>query len=345
MSSHSDTSRHATILEVAKQAGVSKTSVSRYFGDERERLSPRLQLRIATAAELLGFRPNQMARGLKGGRSRLIGMLVADIRNPFSVAVMHGVEQGCRDGGFSLLVCNTDNDPVLEREHLAMLAAYRVEGLIVNVAGRPGRELSELAAQGVPLVLLDREVGDVDADVVGLDNALAIDMAFDHLQCRGYAELLYLSEPVSRASSREARLARFQRQLAVAADMQGTSREVNLEDSHQSLYDSLQAFLGRSGKRSRAIICGNGNLTLAATGALQALGVRLGETGLLGIDELEWCGLIGITTLAQPTEAIGRAAMESLMQRLSAPEQALAPQHMRFPARLIARESTRISRP
>lgn len=193
--------RHrATILDVARQAGASRTSVSRYFGDERERLSQELQGRIAEATSRLGYRPNPMARGLKGGRSGLVGMPVADIRNPFSVAVMHGVEQACRERGLSLLVCNTDNDPDQERAHLALLASYRVEGLVINATGSLDRELQTLVDQGTPLVLLDRALGEVEAEVVGLDNAQALDLALDHLQARGYGVLLYLSEPPEQAS-------------------------------------------------------------------------------------------------------------------------------------------------
>lgn len=146
------THQHATILEVAREAGASKTSVSRYFSGERERLSPNLQTRIAAAAQRLGYHPNRMASGLKGGRSRIIGMLVADIRNPFSVAVMHGVEQACRERGLSLMVCNTDNNSALEREHLALLTSYRVEGLVMNAVGSLDRELQALVEQGTPLV-------------------------------------------------------------------------------------------------------------------------------------------------------------------------------------------------
>ncbi len=199
----------STILEVARDAGVSKTSVSRYLGGERERLSTTLQSRIGQSIARLSYRPNQMARGLKGGRSRLLGMVVADIRNPFSVDVLHGVEQACRARGFSLLVCNTDNDPAQEREHLALLAAYRVEGLVVNAAGQPSGELEALAEQGTPLVLLDRTLGAFEADVVGLDNARVIDTAVDHLLERGYRRLLYVSETPAAASSRQARLQRF----------------------------------------------------------------------------------------------------------------------------------------
>ncbi|WP_326521279.1 LacI family DNA-binding transcriptional regulator [Halomonas rhizosphaerae] len=199
--------KHSTILEVAREAGVSKTSVSRYFTDERERLSPGMQTRIAAAAQRLGYHPNQIARSLKGGHSGLIGMLVADIRNPFSVAIMHGVEQACRERGLSLMVCNTDNDPAQEREHLALLASYRVEGLVINAAGSPDHDLQAWVDEGIPLVLLDRELN--DAEVVGLDNARAVDLALDHLQAQGYGDLLYLSEPPEQASPRRVRLTCF----------------------------------------------------------------------------------------------------------------------------------------
>ncbi|UYG07548.1 LacI family DNA-binding transcriptional regulator [Halomonas sp. M4R1S46] len=338
----SKNAQRATLLEVARDAGVSKTSVSRYFGGERERLSRDMQRRIAASARRLGYRPNQMARGLKGGRSRLIGMLVADIRNPFSIAVMHGVEQACREQGLSLMVCNTDNDPALEREHLALLAGYQVEGLVINVAGRPSRELEALAAQGTPLVLLDRSLGDFEADVVGLDNASAIDSALDHLQAQGYGELLYVSEPPAEASSRRARLARFHEQLA-ARELSGEACCLALDGHASALERAIAAFLDAPADRPRALLCANGNVTLAVTRALQALGVPLGETGLMGIDELDWCALVapGITTLAQPTEDIGRTAVDSLLQRRTQRERPAPPRHIHYQARLIARGSTR----
>ncbi|GHE21424.1 LacI family DNA-binding transcriptional regulator [Halomonas urumqiensis] len=339
MSIHSP--QRATILEVAREAGASKTSVSRYFGGERERLSRELQGRIESAAQRLGYRPNQMARGLKGGRSRLIGMLVADIRNPFSVAVMHGVEQACRERGYSLLVCNTDNDPAQEREHLALLTSYRVEGLVINAAGSPDRELQALVEQGMPLVMLDRELGEVEAEVVGLDNARALDLALDHLQVQGYGELLYLSEPPEQASPRQARLMRFHQGVA-ARGLAGEAHCQALKD-RETLQRAIGDFLARPGTAPRALLCANGNATLAATRALQTLGARLGDTGLLGIDELDWCALVGpgITTLAQPTEAIGRAAVECLMRRRECGDHTTPSRRVHFQASLIPRGSTR----
>lgn len=333
--------RPSTILEVAHEAGVSKTSVSRYFGHERDRLSHDMQVRIALAANRLGYRPNPMARSLKAGQSQLIGMLVADIRNPFSVAVMHGVEQACRERGFSLMVGNTDNDPAQERAHLSLLASYRVAGLVINVSGQPSQELQAFAAQGTPLVLLDRLLGEVEADVVGLDNARAIDIAVDHLHEQGYRQLLYLGEPPQQASSRQLRLKHFQHRLSSDPDLDGEAHSLTLQRGENTLYEVLRRFLDKA-DRPMAVLCANGNVTLEAVRALQRLDTPLGEVGLMGIDELEWCSLVapGITTLAQPTEAIGRTAVENLMERLNG-HSPMPPRRTHYSPQLVPRGSTR----
>ena len=146
-----------TMLDVARLAGVSKASVSRFIGEDRALLSDAISQRIEQAINELGYRPNQMARGLKRGRTRLIGMLVADIRNPYSIAVMHGVETACRQHGYNLVVCNTDRNNEQERQHLAALRSYNIEGLILNTLGHDPDALQELH-QEMPIVLIDRKV-------------------------------------------------------------------------------------------------------------------------------------------------------------------------------------------
>lgn len=331
------TSSRATLIEVAQLAGTSKTSVSRFFGPERERLTPKLQTRIAEAADTLGYQPNLMARGLKGGGSRLLGMLVADIRNPFSVAVVHGVEQAARAQGYSLIVCNTDNDPEQEQQHLRLLTAYQVEGLIINAAGQPEAQLQALMRSGVPLVLLDRDIHHLDADVIGLDNELAIDMALEHLVRQGYRSVLYVSELPADASARQERLQRFTQQ-AKTLGMKGQTLILSNVAAHAP---TLKAFARRSVSAPGAVLCANGNVTLAMTRSFQKLGITIGPTGLMGIDELEWCELItpGITTLAQPTDDIGQTAVSCLLNQLNGSAQA-SPTSYRHAPRLQVRGST-----
>ncbi|WP_085687088.1 MULTISPECIES: LacI family DNA-binding transcriptional regulator [unclassified Pseudomonas] len=325
-----------TMLDVAEHAGVSKASVSRFIGDDRALLSDAIAQRIEQAIAELGYRPNQMARGLKRGRTRLIGMLVADIRNPYSIAVMHGVETACRRHGYSLVVCNTDRDDEQERQHLALLRSYNIEGLIVNTLGHHRDELDELKRE-MPLVLVDRKVEKLDSDMVGLDNPQAIEMALEHLQQRGYRDVLLVTEPYDGTSSRIERVSGFQQQIGQREDMRGAVLETG-----PSLANDLQTFLNTPDSGPKALFCANGVAALACTLVLREIGCRLFEdVGLIALDDLDWYPLVGsgITALAQPTEEIGARAFECLLKRLRGDIEAA--RTLDFAPMLIERGSTR----
>lgn len=328
----------ATIAEVALAAGVSKASVSRYISGDRRLLSDALAARIEQAVVALDFQPNQMARGLKRGRSRLIGMLVADLLNPYSTAVMHGVETACRQQGYSLLICNTDQDADQERQQLAALQSYSIEGLIVNTFGQHAADLRQLGSR-LPLVLLDRELPGVEADLVGLDNHQAIETGVTHLQQQGYRDLLLVSEPLDGTSSRLQRLSAFEAALAGHPDCRGT--HCAQADDAPGLQRTLAAFLASAGPGPKALLTANGVATLATTLALQALGEPLfARIGLLALDDLDWFPLVGggISALAQPTHTLGVAAFERLQRRIDGDRS--APVRQTFGAELRVRQST-----
>lgn len=326
-----------TMNDVADLAGVSKASVSRFIGDDRPLLSDAIALRIEQAIQTLGYRPNQMARGLKRGRTRLIGMLVADIRNPYSIAVMHGVETACRRHGYSLVVCNTDRDDEQERLHLAALRSYNIEGLIVNTLGHHLDELRDLH-RDLPMVLVDRKVDQLDSDLVGLDNTAAVQQAIDHLQTRGYRDILLVSEQQDGTSSRLERMQAFKNLMAQRTELRG-----QIVQTDDQLTRNLQAFLASPGPGPKALFTANGVATLTSTRVLRELGCDLFEDiGLIALDELDWYPLVGsgITALAQPTHDIGIAAFECLLNRLRGDQ---APSRiLDFPVKLIVRGSTRL---
>ena len=325
-----------TMLDVAEHAKVSKASVSRFIGEDRALLSDAIAQRIEQAIAELGYRPNQMARGLKRGRTRLIGMLVADIRNPYSIAVMHGVETACRRHGYSLVVCNTDRDDEQERQHLALLRAYNIEGLIVNTLGHHRDELLELRRE-MPLVLVDRKVDRLESDLVGLDNPAAVTMALDHLEQRGYRDLLMVTEPFDGTSSRIERVDSFKSGIEQRPALAGAVVEIC-----DQLKARLQAFLAQPGPGPKALFCANGIAALAATQVLRELDCHLfDDVGLIALDDLDWYPLVGsgITALAQPTAEIGARAFECLLKRLRGDNGPI--QTLDFAAQLIERGSTR----
>ena len=325
-----------TMLDVAEHARVSKASVSRFIGEDRALLSDAIALRIEQSIAALGYRPNQMARGLKRGRTRLIGMLVADIRNPYSIAVMHGVETACRQHGYSLVVCNTDRDDEQECQHLALLRSYNIEGLIVNTLGHHRDELQALHRE-MPLVLVDRKVEHLESDMVGLNNPAAVEIALAHLEERGYRDVLLVTEPFDGTSSRIERVSSFKAQIARRSALRGT-----LSETGSDLTANLKTFLDTPGPGPKALFCANGIAALAATHALRELQCTLFEdVGLIALDDLDWYPLVGsgITALAQPTAEMGASAFECLLKRLRGDDGPV--RTMDFSARLIERGSTR----
>ncbi|BDH44149.1 LacI family transcriptional regulator [Salmonella enterica subsp. enterica serovar Choleraesuis] len=330
----------ATISDVARVAKTGKTSVSRYLNGEKNLLSDDLRQRIEQAIAALHYHPNQMARGLKRGRTRLIGLIIADITNPYSVDVLSSIEASCRAEGFTLLVCNTNNELNQEQRYLELLRSYQVEGIVVNAIGMHEEALLHLQQSALPMVLIDRKITDFSCDVVGLDNFHATTLACNHLFSRGFNGLLFLSEPLGTVNTRRERLQAFREQIGNHPEVIGENAEIPLSD--EALLDStLLEFYRRLPNRRLAVISANGALTLKVVRALRRLGLNWGkDIGLLGFDELEWAEFagVGITTLKQPTRQIGQAALERVVSRIAGDNRPVG--DLVFQGELVIRGST-----
>ncbi len=334
-------SARVTIAQVAREAGVSKTSVSRYLGGEFDALSEPLLKQIRATIARLHYKPSQMARSLKRGRTRLIGMVMADILNPYSVAGLNGVESACQKHGYTLMLCNTGNDVLREQQGLAALHSYSAEGVIFNTQGRDTRPLRELELTGLPVVLLDRTLEGCDFDLVGLDNINAARAATEHLVQRGYDTIAIFVEPPLGVSARQQRLAGFHQALQDRTAVHGEVVEVHL-DQPGHLANLLQEFLQRHKGNTRiALLAANGMVGLQLALALQGMKLRFPEdVGFLTFDEMPWSALVepGISTLEQPTYDIGFTALECLLQRINGA--AATRKEVLLPGRLIVRGST-----
>jgi LacI family kdg operon repressor len=336
--------RRATISDVAREAGAGKTSISRYLNGELSLLSPDLRERIEAAIERLDYRPNQMARGLKRGRNRLVGLLIADLANPYSVEVLQGVEAACHALGYMPLICHAANELDMERRYLQLLTTYRVEGLIVNALGVHDAALRTLGSGGIPAVLIDRTVDGLDADVVGLDNAAAARIGTEHLLARGYDDIQFVVQPFEQVSSRREREAAFRAAIDAAPAARGHTLVVDLQDEAAmantfSVLDARIADAEARGARP-ALFAANAPVALRVSLHLKA---RFGaqwqqRVALLSVDDPEWAELAGITTIRQPTYEIGYRAMEFLNERIEGAKMAVRAEA--FAGELVVRAST-----
>lgn len=313
-----------TIADVALEAGVSKATVSRFFNHRERLLSPDIAARVEAAIAKLGYVPSPMAQALSHGRSRLIGLVVADITNPFSVAVLRGAEKACQDAGYLVMLFNLGNDRQRERRAIDALASYQVDGFILNTQGQ-GEGHAELnSLHGRPAVLVDRRHAGISADFVSLDNPAAMRAVCDHLIGEGWNDLLYITQPLKEVSSRIERTAAFSQCISThGTDVRGAVLEL-LDPSDDALDAALRVLWQRTaapgGVRGRgAVVAGNSVVTLRVAAAMARLGWSFGvDIGFVGFDDPEWAPLIGpgLTTVAQPTDAIGQCAAECLIERL-----------------------------
>ncbi|WP_261641918.1 LacI family DNA-binding transcriptional regulator [Erwinia mallotivora] len=333
----------ATISDVAKAAKTGKTSISRYLNGEQHLLSADLKQRIEEAIAGLNYRPSQMARGLKRGRTRLIGLIIADITNPYSVEMMSGIESACRAQGFTLLMCNTNNEVDKEQHYLNLLSSYQVEGIVVNAVSMHEEALKYLQQSMLPMVLIDRKIPKFDCDMVGLNNQEAATLATEHLIEEKFQSVLFLTEPLGTVNTRNDRLQAFQTTMAKYPERHAEQAEVPLHDSDR-LDQILQDFYQRHGEGRCAVMVVNGALTLQVARAMKRIGLSWGrQIGLLGFDELEWAELagVGITTLKQPTWQIGYAALEQVIRRIEG--DTTPPRQQVYSGELIIRGSSRLS--
>jgi LacI family transcriptional regulator, kdg operon repressor len=327
-----------TIEHVAQSAGVSKATVSRFLNRRDELLTPGIAERVRQAIERLGYTPSPMAQALKRGRSRLIGLIVADVTNPFSVAVLRGAETACQQAGYMLMLFNLGEDRAREHDAIEALDSYQVEGLILNTLGQDAGAAEVAASHGRPVVLVDRRHPRMHADFVSLDNKDAVDAAAEHLVDEGWDKLLFVSEPAAGVSSRIERAAAF-RQFAADHAVRAESFEVVPDDP-----DAIDARLRRlAAKGTRpAVLAANAVVTLRVAEAVTRLGWTFGrDLGFVGIDETDWAPLVGpgLSTVAQPTDELGRLATQCLLDRLRGLD--LPPRQIFLRGRLIVRGSSR----
>ena len=183
-----------TIRDVAKLAGVSLATVSNVVNGTRP-VAAETRARVQRAVEALGYAPHAAARSMRGGTSGLIGLIVADITNPFFTSLVQSIERAASSYGHAVLLCNSDEDVEREQQHLQLLHTQRVDGIVL--AKSPGRLAKETArlleAARIPIVKLIRARADIGGDAVLLDDRHAAYEAVSHLVRLGYRRIGMIS--------------------------------------------------------------------------------------------------------------------------------------------------------
>lgn len=308
------TAHRPSILEIARQAGVSAATVSRAF-NQPELLRPQTRARIDAVAQRLGFRPNRVGRSLREGRTRTIGLLLPTLANPVFAECFEGAEQYARTAGYSVMMGITGYDPSVESECVQALIDHQIDGLILTV-GNAARNatLRALDEAAMPHVLAYNECK--SHPYVSVDNkAAAYDMVA-HLSALGHKRIAFVSGPLP-ASDRAKR--RLQGAQACAKALKLPAIEHWLMPTHTEVSPAiLRDRVAHRGAPS-ALFCSNDLLALSAIAQLAMLGIRVpDDMAVCGFDGASIASLIvpALTTAAQPSREIGATACALLLNAL-----------------------------
>ncbi|MBN2247468.1 MAG: LacI family DNA-binding transcriptional regulator [Coriobacteriia bacterium] len=330
-----------TIKDVAERAGVSVATASRVLSGGRK-VSAELADRVRESARELGYRHNAVARALRHGRTSSVGMIVPEIGNPFFPSLVEAVERTLSDSGRDLLLCDAQQDPAMELRRARTLMARQVDGLIlIPVSASASRAALDEVASQLPVIQLDRFVQDYLVDWVGVDDALGITLAVEHVTGLGAKRIAFVSA-APECSSAQQRLRGFT----------DATRRLGLLGSGSRLLGEFSAGWGRAAAQKLlaesslpdAVVCGNDEIAVGLLGEFRRARVRVPDDVLVtGFDDIRFAALADppLTTVRQPHEVIASECIRLLDARMNDTD--LPVQRIAIAPSLITRESTGIA--
>lgn len=311
----------ATIKEVAAAANVSTATVSRVLSGSK-RARPQVRHRVLTAVDMLKYHPNHLARDLRAGLRKVIGVIIPDLQNPFLTGVVRGVEDVLQKSGYSLILGNSDEQAEREQKHLAVMRAEGAAGLILVPSDAPHANYESLRTWDIPIVAADRMPRGLLVDLVCSDNRDGARAATSHLIAHGYKDIAIINGPDG-VNVAEDRLAGYREALLAAGIKPRHSLIIHSNFRQAGGRASMLRLLDQA-RPPRAVFVANNLMTLGALQAIHERGMAIPEeVAVVGFDDMPWAVSLrpALTVVAQPIEEIGREAAELLLQRLKTPNQ------------------------
>ena len=327
----------ATIKDVAALAGISYTTVSHVLNKTRPVSEP-VRLKVEEAIARLDYVPSAVARSLKAKSTATIGLLVANSLNPYFAELARGIEDYCERNNYCVILCNCDDDPDKQRSYLRVLLEKRVDGLVVASAGGDAGLASGLAGVRTPMVIVDRSLEGIDADLVRIDHEQGAYLATRHLLDLGHRAIACIGGPAI-TSVAHMRKAGYLRALSEAGLIPNDDWMIESDFSCTGGYEAAGRLL--SGDRPSAIFACNDMMGIGVLRAAAERHIRVPEQlSVIGFDDVQMSRYVypALTTVGQSILQLGETAAQVLLRRIATPQQAV--EQLIVAPSIVLREST-----
>lgn len=333
----------STLMEVAKKAAVSITTVSRVINNS-SKVNVKTRERVQKAMTQLEYQPNRVAQRLRtsNGRSKLLGLIIPDIQNQFYSGIVRGIEDVTYGNDYAVILCNSDENANKERFYLEVLKSESVDGIILPPIHQFGEEIENIIEIGIPIVCVDRKLMRKKVDTVVIDNEKGGYDAVSHLIELGHKKIAILTSSFQFSSfdERQKGYERALKENGIEIDKrlikEGDPRS---SETARSLADELLEL----DKPPTAIFATNNLMTLGVLESLNKHNLKIPHNiSIVGFDDLPWAKAISpqLSTVKQPAYEMGQKAAELFFKRVVDPSR--EPEEIVLDPKLIIRESTQV---
>jgi LacI family transcriptional regulator len=329
----------ATIKDVAKYTGLSIATISKYINGGN--VLEKNKIVIEEAIKALNFRVNEMARGLKTNKSRTVGILIPDLKSIFFTSIVSNIENILIKQGYSTIICDYKGDLELQQQKLQFLINKMVDGIVLMPLGNEDKSIQAVLQDGIPIVLIDRVLKEIECDVVLVDNLNGAYDAVEQFIMKGHKRIGIIVGPENIYTAQE----RLKGYYRVHEDYNMPIYEELIKHGDyqiESGYKLLNQLLDMKNPPS-AIFVTNYEMTLGAIMAINERNVVVPEQlSLIGFDNLQMAKIVKppLSIVMQPMDAIGEIAADILLKRLSG-DMGNFPARFRLKTELMMKESVR----
>jgi LacI family transcriptional regulator len=311
-----------TLKDIAEKSGVSVSTVTRVLNKKAEkyRISEATQKIVIRTAKRLKYRPNQLARSLRLKKTQTVGLVAPDISNPFFAYVIRSIQNETSGAGYSLIICDTNEDQDIEIEQTNLLWSKGVDGFIILPVGLQFDHLKYVAKEGIPVVLIDRSFDELPFDSVVVDNYRGAFDAVEHLIHNGHKRIAII-QGLPYTYTNNGRVTGYKEALRKYGIPVDPDLIVGSDFRRQNGYIWTKHLLGLRHPPTAIFLTSD----LIALGALEALfeaGVKVPDhISLVAFDDVDFAPFLmpPLTAVAQPKEQLGEVAVKLLMERISQP--------------------------
>lgn len=300
---------------------MSIATVSRVINND-PKVSKETVLKVQASIKALDYKPNRVAQRLRSSNSKtkLLGLIIPDIQNPFFVDVVRGVEDYAYRNNFAVMIGNFGQDEKKEKLYLDIFQSENIDGLIVAPIHGKDEGIENLVKNGIPVVCIDRGLTDIEVDIVKVDNELGAFNAVDHLLSIGHRRIAFISGNF-KIPTYTGRLEGYKKALRKYGIPFDEKLVFAKNADYKSGFDLANLILELE-ERPTAVFSGNNLLTLGALEAIHGKNIKIPEEiSIIGFDDMPWSISLNppLTAVRQPGFDIGRKAAEMLYERIANP--------------------------